>query len=113
MIDKRKEARIPVEALPECLKNVVISIGLFEEYTATTVDATGYGMGFFVEGINEKKLPVGSDITLKILPYNYKLKGRVIYLKNIGENKTRFGVEFIKANDLDKFNELLNLDIYK
>lgn len=113
MIDKRKEARIPVEALPECLKTVVITTGLFQEYTAITVDATGYGMGFYVEGLTEKDLHTGNDITLKILPYDYKLKARIIYVKNIGENKLRFGVEFIKANDLDKFNELLNLDIYK
>ncbi len=113
MIEKRKEARIPVEALPECLKTVIINTGLFQEYTATTVDATNYGMGFFVEGINIKDLKMGEDISIKILPYNYKLKGKIIYVKDIGENKIRFGIEFIKAKDLDKFTELLSLDIYK
>ena len=113
MIEKRKEARIPVEALPECLKKVVITSGFFQEYTATTVDATNYGMGFYVEGLTEKDLHIGEDISLKILPYNYKLKGRIVYVKKVGEEKIRFGIEFIKAHDLDKFNELLNLDIYK
>lgn len=113
MIEKRKEARIPVEALPECLKTVVISTGLFQEYTAITVDATNYGIGFYVENINNKELRVGENINIKILPYNYKLKGKIIYTKNIGDNKIRFGIEFVKEKDLDKFTELLNLDIYK
>ena len=82
MIEKRKEARIPVEALPDCLKTVILNVGLFQEYTATTVDATNSGMGFYVEGINTKDLRKGEYINIKILPYNYKLKGNIEYFSD-------------------------------
>lgn len=111
--NKRKEERIPVEALPDCLKTVIFTTGFFQENTAITVDATPSGMGFYAEGITEKDLYVGEQITIKVLPYNYKLKSRVIYVKEIGENKIRFGIEFTKDQSLEKFHELLSLDIYK
>ncbi|HOJ63048.1 MAG TPA: hypothetical protein PLE45_01390 [Spirochaetota bacterium] len=113
MLDKRREERIPVEALPECLRTVIFTTGFFQENTAITVDATKSGMGFYAEGVTEKDLYVGQDITIKVLPYNYKLKSRVVYVKEVGENKIRFGVEFVKEQTLDKFHELLELDIYK
>ena len=112
-MEKRKEERIPVESLPECLKSVVISTGFFQEHTAVTVDASNSGMGFFVEGITEKDIHNGEDLIIKVLPYNYKLKSRISYVKEVGANKVRFGVNFLKEKPLEKYHELLELDIYK
>ncbi len=113
MLEKRREVRIPVEVLPECLKNIVITTGFFQEHTAITVDASNSGMGFFIEGITENDLHNGQDLVLKVLPFNYKLKSKVTYAKEIGDNKMRFGVCFNKEKDLDKYHELLELEIYK
>jgi len=113
MLEKRREVRIPVENLPECLKNVVITTGFFQEHMAVTVDASNSGMGFFIEGMGDNVLYNGQNLTLKVLPFNYKLKSRVTYAKEVGDDKIRFGVCFNKEKDLDKYHELLELEIYK
>ncbi len=112
-MEKRREERIPVESLPDCLKNVIVSTGMFQEYPAVTVDASNNGMGFIVEDINNNAVVAGDNIVIKVMPYNYKLKSKVSYVKVIDENKLKFGIHFENVKPLDKYQEILTLDIYK
>lgn len=112
-MEKRHEERIPVDSLPDCLKNVIVSTGMFQEYPAITVDASNNGMGFVVDDIAENVVVSGDNIAIKIMPYNYKLKAKVSYVKVVDSNKVKFGIQFEKAKPLDKYQEILTLDIYK
>lgn len=108
--DKRLEERIPVEKLPECLQNVAINISLGKEYPAKTVNASGRGMGFIVNGLTRDDLDIGQDITIKVDHKKMKLKAKVIYVNIAGSDSIRFGACFHKKNQLDKYNKLLDLN---
>jgi hypothetical protein len=113
MDERRDEIRVPVESLPDCLKVISFSTGIFQEHSAVTVDASYNGMGFLGDDLKESDIHVGQDLTVKVMPFNYKLKSKIVYVKFIGETKVRFGVKFHKGPPLDKYHELLSQDIYK
>lgn len=113
MDERRNELRVAVESLPDCLKTVTLVCGVFQEYSATTIDASEFGMGFVSEGFDERVIHDGQDVTIKVLPYNYKLKGTIVYFHGIGGDKYRFGIRFKKGSPIEKYHELLTLDVYK
>ncbi len=113
-MEKRQEERISVDALPDCLKNVVVKSGMFQEYSATTVDASNNGMGLLIDGMDEKHMPAaGDNITVRVSPYGYNLTARVTYVHVRDDNQIKCGINFVKAKPLDQYQEILTLDIYK
>jgi hypothetical protein len=111
--NRRREDRIPLDSLPECLKTVSFSTGIFQEHTAHVVDASNYGMSFVAEDLKTSSIHTGQDLTIKVLPFNYKLRSRICYVASIGENKVRFGIEFHNGPPIDKYHEILTQNIYK
>ncbi|MBR3731440.1 MAG: PilZ domain-containing protein [Spirochaetales bacterium] len=113
-MEKRQEERISVDSLPDCLKNVVVATGMFQDYSATTVDASNNGMGLLIDGMDEKHVPAAGDtITIKVSPYGYNLKARVTYVNIREDNQVKCGINFVKVKPLDQYQEILTLDIYK
>jgi hypothetical protein len=108
MDERRKDERIPVEHLPECLKFITFKTGLLsEEFSAESVDASKYGLGFRVENINPDEVVQGTSLTVIVPGYDYKLKSKVVYTHPIGENKIHFGIEFFDGHPINKYHELL------
>lgn len=110
----RKEDRIPVENLPECLRMIYFEIGDFGEFPATTVDASKSGMSFVAAGTFERNIEVGRKLIIHIKPHDYFLKAIimnaiVIFHEAIGEDILRFGVMFEKGESLKKYHDLIKV----
>lgn len=111
--ENRKEERIPLEELPGSLHNVLFYTGIFEEAPGKTINASRGGMGIIAENIDISKIKKDQKITLKILPYNYKLKGSIVYTLPLGEKSCKFGLKFQDGKSLSLYHDLLDLDLYK
>ena len=108
MNEKREYKRISVEKLPECLKVVSVKLGFLEEISATTVNASNSGMCFVCTGgLNTDKVEEGEIVTIKISPYNYKLKSKIVYCKDGGSKGLKFGINFHNGYPIEKYHELL------
>jgi hypothetical protein len=106
--ERRVDERITVDKLPDCLKVVSFKLGLFEEYTADTVNASKFGMCFIASGLNTMDVSSGQELTLIISQYNYRLKSKVVYAINDGDNKLKFGINFYNGYPIEKYHELIN-----
>jgi hypothetical protein len=110
--ERRKEKRIPVENLPDCLKNIKFTIGDFGEFSATTIDASLSGLSFISVGIFENDIVTGQSLIIKIESEHLELNteliyANVIYIKELGKDLLRFGVKFQQADALKKYQDLL------
>jgi len=105
--DRRKEMRIPVDKLPDCLKVITFKLGLLEEYSATTINASNFGMSFVCDGIDKTDVDTGQDLTVKISPQNYKLKSTVVYAQKVADKKLKFGISFHNGYPIEKYQELI------
>ncbi len=105
--ERRLDERIDVDNLPECLKIVRFKIGILEEYSADTVNASKYGMCFVVNGLNTMDISKGQELTLIISSHNYKLRSKVIYAVNAGNNHLKFGINFYNGHPIELYHRIL------
>lgn len=107
--ERRREIRIPVDKLPECLKVITFKLGLLEEFSAETVNASSYGMSFVSQGITKMDIDQGQELTVRLSKDNIKLKSTVVYAVKSREDQLKFGVNFHNGYPIEKYHELLNL----
>ena len=111
--ERRKEERIPIDKLPECLKVIYFKVGEFGEFSAKTINASKSGMSFASVGVFENNPNPGEKITIKIKPENIKLQceiihSNVLYIDEIGMDLLKFGVKIKTGKSLKKYHDLIS-----
>jgi len=109
MKERRVHGRIPVEKLPDCLKEITFKLDPISEYTAEIINASKSGLSLKTRGLSTMDVCPGAEMTIIISPYNYKLKADVIHASIEENNIVIFGVSFHHDYPLDKYHELLGI----
>ena len=105
--ERRGDARIPVEDLPELLKKFKVDLGTGELLNADTVDANKSGISLLVP-IHIYKV-ISYDIVLYAIDDSFLLEDEIVYVKAISPEQSRISIMFSSTSSgLDKYKELLN-----
>jgi hypothetical protein len=106
IMDKRKEKRTLNAELPQNMREIIFMTGFFQEHKAQTCDASLKGIGFNVINFDPNSFHIGQELSIKIIPNNYKVKTRVANIKEINNKLLRIGTSFIDSYDIKKYHEL-------
>jgi hypothetical protein len=107
MQDKRDETRIPLDQLPDNLKNVILSIGRLDEHEATIVNASKSGIGVLVHDVDLTDVNLKEHVTVTIYPEKIKLKGIVVYTHTVSNDERKIGISFVNARSIINYMGLL------
>lgn len=126
MKERRSERRYSVNEIPDFLKVVTVQNGFFsEEYPASLYDVSSNGMSLEIDAAPINLFKKDDTITIKVMPFKYKLKAKIIYveakqeLNLVGPNdisklcKIKMGVRLKKGKSLELFQNMLELNMYK
>lgn len=97
--EKRRELRISIEKLPDVLKTIVFSTGVFSEFSGTTINAS---MNGFCIALNKNeniknKFDAGDRVNIILYPEKLKLKAKIIYIKEAASG-LNLGIQLSKTS---------------
>jgi len=111
MKERRAHKRIPVEKLPDSLKEITFKLDAITEYTAEILNASKSGLLLQAKGLSTMDICPGAEITITISSYDCTLKADIIHVKIEKNNMVKFGVSFHHDHPLDhpldEYHELL------
>lgn len=112
--EKREKERYEINQLPECLKIITFSTGLFSEFSAETVNASEDGMSLISEGVSLNDITPEQHVTVKIAPpFDYKLKAKVIYTHSTESGGVKFGLSFDTDSAHELYQKMLHENLYR
>ena len=82
----RTERRISAEAIPEDLREINFSAGLFHERRAEVANISKGGISFLTDDV-ENSYEIGQKLKITIFSRKIKVSGRIVYIKNTSQGE--------------------------
>ncbi|MBQ2124818.1 MAG: PilZ domain-containing protein [Spirochaetales bacterium] len=103
----RTERRISAEAIPEDLREINFSAGLFHERRAEVANISKGGISFLTDDV-ENSYEIGQKLKITFFSRKIKVSGRIVYINHISEDKMKIGMVLSPSAELNEIKEIID-----